>query len=250
MNDDILQKLLFSLKREGVFVSVRKIFRYLSPNSINRRRKYREMLEASDVKTRFEKIYTHNLWGDSESVSGAGSNLVTTENLRIKLPGLFSDFNIKIVLDVPCGDFHWMQHVVKELPDLKYIGGDIVPQIIKSNIEKYSSERVSFHIFDLRFDELPEADLIIVRDCLFHLSFSDIDMVKNNIRRSNIKYILTTNHILEEGFENSDILTGDFRLIDIFKDPFSFGGDVLARISDYAGLDTPREMCLLLVKDI
>lgn len=250
MNEKIWQKLLFSIKREGAVASLEKIARYLSRDAINRRRRYREMLETTDVKTRFEKIYVHNLWGDPASVSGVGSNLATTENLRAKLPELFLKFNIKTVLDVPCGDFYWMQHVVRDMPHLKYIGGDIVPQIIESNSQKYKYENVQFSVIDLRFDDLPDVDIIIVRDCLFHLSFDDIEKVKSNIKRSKIKYILTTTHILDGDFLNTDITTGDFRLIDIFKEPFCFRGPVLERIADYVGFDTPREMCLLSITEL
>jgi hypothetical protein len=250
MNEKIWQKLLFSIKREGALASLEKIARYLSRDAFNRRRRYREMLETKDVKTRFEKIYIHNLWGDSASVSGAGSNLETTKNLRDKLPSLFVQYDITTVLDVPCGDFYWMRHVVKDAPKIRYIGGDIVSQIIESNSQQYKSKNVRFSVIDLRFDELPDADIIIVRDCLFHFSFDDIKKVKANIKRSKIKYILTTTHIIDKEFSNTDITTGDFRLIDIFKEPFCFRGPVLERIADYVGLDTPREMCLLSIAEM
>lgn len=250
MGEKIWQKLLLSLKRDGLLPSLKKSARYVSPVAISRRRKYREMLTTSDIKTRFEKIYFHNLWGDPASVSGAGSNLETTKNLRDKLPGLFLKYDITTVLDIPCGDFYWMQHVVRDAPQIKYTGGDIVSQIIDSNLEKYESKDVSFFIIDLRSDQLLDVDLIIVRDCLFHLSFDDIVKVKENLKKSNIKYILTTNHILDKDFSNIDIVTGDFRLIDIFKEPLCFRGPVLERIADYVGHDTPREMCLLSIEGL
>ena len=248
MKRNIPQKLFTFLKREGLLGSLKKSAKYM--NLIKRRRAYRDMLEITDVKSRFEKIYTENLWGNSASVSGTGSNLEATKNLRSKLPKLISRLNIKTILDVPCGDFYWMQMVLTNVPDVKYHGGDIVSQLVESNLKKYRSESVDFSVIDLRFDPLPDAELIIVRDCLFHLSFDDINSVKENLKRSNIRFILTTTHILDEHFENIDIKTGDFRLIDIFKEPLSFRGPVLESIDDYSGSDIPREMCLLEVIEI
>ena len=46
-------------------------------------------------------------------------------------PGLLRDYNITTVIDVPCGDFHWMSRV--NLEGRKYIGGDIVKELIEDN---------------------------------------------------------------------------------------------------------------------
>src|SRR5215212_9991686 len=59
----------------------------------------------------FDQIVAENYWRDPESLSGAGSNLRQTETLRRELPGLLSKLSIRSLLDAPCGDFHWMQHV-------------------------------------------------------------------------------------------------------------------------------------------
>ena len=37
---------------------------------------------------------------------------------------LWSDFNISTVLDIPCGDFYWMNHV--QMDDICGHGADIV----------------------------------------------------------------------------------------------------------------------------
>ena len=64
---------------------------------------------------------------------------------------------------------------------------------------------------------------------------------------SNYKYLLTTTHIVEKNFINTDITSGDFRLIDLFSAPFLFDNEnVIGRVHDYpAGHPTPREMILI-----
>lgn len=250
MPADILSKFMSSLNNEGVSAALGKVARYVSPSSIARRRQYRDMLRIADSKARFEEIYAKNLWQDPDSGSGTGSNLAATANLRAALPGLFARYNVKTVLDVPCGDFFWMNTVMKELPNINYIGGDIVNSVIQSNIDKYQVGHVRFDQIDLTSSKLPDADLIIVRDCLFHLSYEDIAKVKRNLKKSNIKYILTTTHIVGADFSNQDIVTGDFRFINIFSEPLSFSAPVLERISDHAVNDPPREMCLMEVAQI
>jgi hypothetical protein len=87
----------------------------------------------------------------------------------------------------------------------------------------------------------------MVRDCLFHLSFENINKFLANLRRTNYKYLLTSTHIIEQDFNNSDIITGDFRFIDLFSDPFNFDPKLLRdRISNYPkGYTSKREMILV-----
>src|SRR4051812_19402296 len=59
----------------------------------------------------FSGIYRNNSWGDPESVSGRGSTLARTEVMRKTLPILLANVRAKSLLDAPCGDFNWMQHV-------------------------------------------------------------------------------------------------------------------------------------------
>ena len=39
------------------------------------------------------------------------------------------------------------------------------------------------------------------------------------------EYLLTTTHIVKDNFSNSDIITGDFREINLFSRPFLFNRD-------------------------
>ena len=70
----------------------------------------------------FASIWRNNYWGNGESLSGPGSTLEQTENLRQKMPAMFDEMGIKSVFDAPCGDMHWMQHVLKGA-NFSYLSG-------------------------------------------------------------------------------------------------------------------------------
>jgi len=133
------------------------------------------------------------------------------------------------VLDAPCGDVNWMQHVLKECDDIDYTGGDIVDALIQENNKKYATNNILFVTLDITKDILPEADLIIVRDCLFHLSYADISLFLKNLSTSNIKYILTTGHI---GVKNADIVSGSYRDINLFTEPFGWSEEFLYEVEE------------------
>ena len=208
-----------------------------------------DILVPGPTKEKFTKIYKNNYWLSTESVSGSGSTLKYTKNLRDHIPQIVDDFHITSIFDGPCGDFNWMRQL---LPDLlpgghpvDYLGGDIVSEIIDDNNRRFRQDGVRFIQIDITSDELPKADLMICRDCLFHLSYEAIEAFKSNFLRSDIKFILTANHINEPfRFNNRDIETGDFRLIDLFSPPFEFPHHPLRRIADWMPPEAEKEMCL------
>ena len=191
----------------------------------------------------FTRIYKRNRWRSKESRSGQGSELIYTTNLRNHLPEILKNYHVYRLLDAPCGDFNWMHHVIPNL-DVEYIGGDIVNDLVKENQLKFGGgKNVEFIQIDIRNDPLPVADLMIVRDCLFHLSFVDIYQFFENFCRSEIRLLLTTTHLPSSGL-NSDIKTGDYRQIFLFSSPFCFPPEPLRRIVDWIPPYPPREMCL------
>lgn len=144
------------------------------------------------MKEIFTGIFQENKWRCSESASGAGSTLGWTKNLRTGLPLLLKGLNVKTFLDVPCGDFNWAKEI--DWGGIHYIGGDIVGSLIEKNIELYDDENTSFKQIDLSKDELPKADIILVRDCLMHMSIDDAGKCLKNIRNSDVRYILASTY--------------------------------------------------------
>ncbi len=182
----------------------------------------------------FSRIYDGNLWGEPESVSGPGSSLAATAALRRELPGLLAELGVRTLLDAPCGDCHWILSTPLDL-DL-YLGADLVPALIERNISKYGAKHGgpgrSFQVLDLTRDPLPKADAILCRDCLIHFSFRFIRQALDNFRRSGARYLLTTTY---SGLpRNQDILSGQWRPLDLQLPPFSLPPPVrLIREKEY-----------------
>ena len=174
------------------------------------------LLKRKTVEKRFESIYKNNSWGGTTSVSGRGSDLDQTKTLIKELPSLFEDLNISSILDIPCGDFNWIKKI--NLNKYQYIGADIVKEIIDNNKKLYEKENVSFQKINLIEDPLPQADLILVRDCLVHFSYNNIFKALNNICRSGSKYLLTTTFTNRQSNEN--IITGEWRTLNLQLKPF------------------------------
>jgi hypothetical protein len=146
-----------------------------------------------------------------------------TESIRTQLPSLIREFGVDSILDVPCGDFSWMSQV--DLQGITYIGVDIVRPLIEELKIRHSSKNFSFLCLDATKDMLPNQDLILTRDLLFHLSYKDILHFLQNILKTDFKYFLSTSYENEHEFRNSDIFSGGFRLIDLFSRPFNFPTD-------------------------
>lgn len=181
-------------------------------------------LYKKNVKKTFKEIYQNNYWKSTESISGPGSELKQTEILVSKLPILFKEYDIKTILDLPCGDFKWMQTI--DLSSFNYVGGDIVEELININKNIYLEQsNRKFIVIDLINDPLPACDIIIVRDCLVHLSYDNINKAIKNIKSSGCKYLLTTTFTNKN--LNKDIVTGDWRPLNLEKSPFYFPSPIL-----------------------
>lgn len=166
----------------------------------------------------FTEVFRNNEWGDPESVSGGGSNLRQTAVIRAALPGLLRDLGARSMLDVPCGDFQWMRLV--ELPVERYIGGDLVAELVALNQERYGRPGREFQRLDLLQDPLPRADVIFCRDCLVHLSHADVRTALRNLRSSGAEYLVTTTFPAQR--RNRDIVTGEWRPLNLQAAPFGF----------------------------
>jgi len=166
----------------------------------------------------FGDIFKMNGWGSDESISGPGSDLNQTRKIIAELPLLLKELDIQSILDIPCGDFNWMKFV--DLHGLKYIGADIVSDLIEQNTKLYEKGDVRFQKIDLINDSLPEVDLIMVRDCFVHLSLSDIRNALSNVCKSQAKYLLTTT--FSDRRKNIDIATGQWRTLNFEISPFFF----------------------------
>jgi hypothetical protein len=199
------------------------------------------------MKETFTNIFWCNEWRSQESVSGCGSTLSATETIRRELPALVARAGIRSILDIPCGDHHWLQHVALSVE--RYLGADIVPELVASTQAKFGNDHKTFVSLDLVRDPLPTVDLILCRDCLVHFSIADIFCALDHIVASRSKYLLTTDFPAAE--HNPDIRTGHWRRLSLRQPPFCFP-EPLQVIDENPPIDQPpgKTLSLWRVADI
>ncbi len=207
-------------------------FNALTTQAQNKQEYVRANTETN-TKSKFSEIYEKNLWGSSESKSGPSSTLKRTEQIRTNLPILMKRHGFRTIVDAPCGDLNWMQHLISSDSFDRYIGCDIVDNLIQENAARFASRSdVEFHSLDIIRDKLPSADVLLCRDCLFHFSYADIQKFLQNFANSEIKFLLTTSHKNRSHFSNKDIDTGSWRWLDLFLPPISLPREVVDQIPD------------------
>ena len=201
---------------------------------------HKHELIGADREAVVRDIFTFNRWNDPESASGVGSSSRYTEELRRRLPGLLRKYGMRSILDVPCGDFAWMRQVPLD-PDMRYVGGDIVPELVERLQREFASPQRRFERLDVISSPLPKADVLICRDCFIHLSNADVLSALDNIVASDLSYLLATTYRF--GRVNADIATGQFRVINLQAPPFSLPPPI-ETIVDYVYPFPPRRLAL------
>ena len=171
------------------------------------------------MKEIFSGIYRRRAFGeDCESVSGPGSSVARTLSFRDAIPVLLKKLNVRTLLDAGCGDFNWMKLVRFDLE--RYIGVDVVSELISENQLQYGNATRSFLSIDISREKLPKVDLILSRDCLVHFSLKDVSAAIENFKESGSTYLLTTTFTCFN--RNTDIDTGGWRYLNLQTSPFNF----------------------------
>jgi glycosyltransferase involved in cell wall biosynthesis len=180
------------------------------------KKKEDQKLESLD----FKEIYMTNAFNGRESRSGEGSSLFQTRKIREEIPKLLRDLDIHHLLDVPCGDWNWMQYV--DLGDIQYTGGDVVKEIVDRNIVAFRNDKRVFKQLNIVTGPIPHADLILCRDCLVHLNFSDGLSAIEQFRKSGAKWFLSTTFTNLDS--NCELYEGQgWRPINLENPPYNLG---------------------------
>ncbi len=166
----------------------------------------------------FTQVLRQYVQAGGESVSGPGSSLVHTMEIRERLPLLIEDIGVESLLDAPCGDFNWMQHV--RLGIEEYIGIDVIPNLIAQNQQRFGRPGRKFMTIDMTIHNLPRVDLILCRDGLVHFCYEDIFRALKTFKGSRSTYLLTTTFANCQ--VNRDINTGGWRPLNLQLYPFNF----------------------------
>ena len=176
----------------------------------------------------FTSIYKSNHWSHDHkfllpkfvSVSGPGSNINTEQffSLVKNFSKIINDYNIKSLLDMPCGDFLWIHKIIKER-NIDYLGIDIVEELIEKNKIKYKNKNFNFENHNIiNFSTNKEFDLILIRDLFIHIKNFDISKIIQNVKRMNFRYVALNSY---DNKINKDVIVGQHRKINLLIEPFN-----------------------------
>ncbi len=171
------------------------------------------------------------MWGGTEGefYSGEGSDELFAVPYAAAIRSLIENEQLKSVIDIGCGDFR-VGRLITDTP-VRYLGVDVVSSLVERNVKLHSSRLVSFRCLDAVTDELPAADLCLIRQVLQHLSNAEIFRVLNNVKKK-FRNVVITEHLPAQGMEtcsNLDMSHGwgirVFRRSGVYPHlpPFNFG---------------------------
>ncbi|WP_248724202.1 bifunctional 2-polyprenyl-6-hydroxyphenol methylase/3-demethylubiquinol 3-O-methyltransferase UbiG [Seonamhaeicola sp. ML3] len=186
------------------------------------------------------QIYEKHLWGgkDHDFYSGYGSHdSAIVEPYVNKVSEFLKSFDTPLtVCDLGCGDFNVGHRLIKY--SKKYIAIDIVDSLVTRNKQLFNNPKLEFLCLDISKDNLPEADCIILRQVLQHLSNNEIHKIVKKLKT--YKYVIVTEHIPNETFiPNKDIISGQgIRLkqnsgINLTEAPFYFKIKAIKILDDF-----------------
>ena len=164
----------------------------------------------------FDEIARSNFWGGAnETISGRGSTTYSTLALRNCLGDWIIKYNIKTIVDVPCGDANW-QHAIPGIEKVTYTGYDVSQHAIDR--AKKKNKGWKFGVLDLTMSIPPKADLIILRDFLQHLPLKNGNQALSNVFKSKSTWLgISTYPTISV---NIDIKIGAYFRNNVLKRPF------------------------------
>ena len=176
----------------------------------------------SDLESRFDRVYSKRQWAHGNKRipgSGSGSTWKATRHIRKGLLGLIGKYDIKSILDAPCGDLTWMRHLLPIFSELNvtYTGVDIVSSVIVKN-KRYESPFVKFHHLDLTSSELPRAELVFSRQAMQHLNSEDNIMFLSKLNPLWHTYFMATTYDTEKN-QNFVRVSGPYNVLNNLREP-------------------------------
>jgi SAM-dependent methyltransferase len=182
--------------------------------------KLRYQYLSREAKDYFTRVYDIGLWGknaEGQGTSGPGSSMEQGRHF-IEYINIFLQKNpIQTVVDVGCGD--WVLAKAIDWGNRHYLGLDIVDSVVKKNQALHTAENVQFAVLDAGAEPIPPGDLLICKDVLMHLPFTNIFHILEQAKK--FKFAIFVNDVYPEDAPNIDRPSCGFRPLDLTKPPFN-----------------------------
>jgi hypothetical protein len=187
---------------------------------------------TAELTATFSAIYEDRTWTDAiPGMPRSGRGALYERSLSVVefVQARIASGDVRSIVDIGCGDLTYMSRIDAVVDGtVSYTGYDIVPALVE---EHRRLRWGSFYEGDVTAPGFRvEADLVIVKDVLFHLEDAQIEAALANLRASSWRYLIMT---------SSDNATNDDRAFDrwhyapvnFLLPPYSFEpAEVLERV--------------------
>ena len=216
----------------------------ISPNTFPLSLLNRDIISSIKREKIFSSVCNNKLWGsapNSRYFSGHSSHGEAAKVYVEKMAELLRQHSIELerplnVVDLGCGDFAVGRSLLERLPEINYLGCDIVAELVEHNRRQYAGARISFKKMDIVSDTIPDGDVYLVRQVLQHLSNAEIISFFGRVSKKYI-YVTEAHPIESSGPINPDKPTGDGtrynfhggRGVDLSLPPFNLSTEEMFR---------------------
>jgi hypothetical protein len=207
--------------RSGSFrPAMKRLKRSLKKSSRKLRRsvlsalKRSDPIDGEDRGSVFEQIYQRGLWGrdrrqPSLFFSGVGSRGDAADSYAQNLAKTLADIRNELgheltVVDIGCGDFEVGRALIRHVPDMRYIGCDIVEPLVDHLSALHQAEGISFKCLDIVAERPPVGDVCLVRQVFQHLPNADIAAALRNLDAFPVLIVSEGHPVQRYGVENPD----------------------------------------------
>ena len=157
----------------------------------------------------FYKLYTQN---------PGIFNIEYTETDKKKIKFILDLIKPKSIIDGGCGLSKILPTLIPD--DTQYYGIDIISELIdKQNQATDRKDNCTYLTADITQDKLPTADVIFLSEVIQCLNKKTIQMLFYNIKKNDIKTIITTNNNNYTNFSES--VNGFYRQVNLFTGPYA-----------------------------
>ena len=133
---------------------------------------------------------------------------------------LLTNNGIRNIVDLGCGDFWIMRHVLGTLAqngyNFFYTGIDVVGELINHNAATFRHPNIRFICMDAAADNepLPDGEILIIRQVLQHLNNADIKKILN--KASKFKFLFITESVYDapDAIHNIDKTSNNHTRVD------------------------------------
>jgi hypothetical protein len=186
----------------------------------------------------FSSIYEQQTWTDAlPGMPRSGRGALYERSLSVVqfVEDRIADGDVRSIVDVGCGDLTYISKIDAVVDGrVSYVGYDIVPALVDEHRQLPWGE---FRLGDITAPSFrADADLVIVKDVLFHLEDDQIDAALRHLTSSAWRYLLLTSSDNESN-EDRVFDRWHFAPVNFTLPPYSFeAAEVLERIEGGAFL--------------